>query len=53
MIGAKMMLQGLWSKPGVWNVEEFNPDPFMHELNIHGLPWHEQFDLELPHEYPA
>ncbi|NLX19338.1 MAG: saccharopine dehydrogenase family protein [Desulfobulbus sp.] len=39
MIGAKMMLQGLWKRPGVWNMEEFDPDPFMHDLNIHGLPW--------------
>jgi saccharopine dehydrogenase (NAD+, L-lysine-forming) len=49
MIGAKMFFQELWKKPGVWNVEEFDPDPFMHELNIQGLPWHEVFggDLEL------
>lgn len=51
MIGAMMMLQGKWKKAGVYNVEEFNPDPFMHELNLHGLPWHERHQLELPHEY--
>ncbi|MDY0391139.1 saccharopine dehydrogenase family protein [Desulfobulbus oligotrophicus] len=39
MIGAKMMLQGLWKRPGVWNMEEFDPDPFMHDLNTYGLPW--------------
>ena len=39
MIGAKMMLQGLWKRPGVWNMEEFDPDPFMEDLNKHGLPW--------------
>jgi saccharopine dehydrogenase (NAD+, L-lysine-forming) len=49
MIGARMFMLGLWRKPGVWNVEEFNPDPFMEELNKQGLPWHEVFngDLEL------
>ncbi|TVR68972.1 MAG: saccharopine dehydrogenase family protein [Spirochaetaceae bacterium] len=39
MIGALMMLQGEWMKPGVWNLEEFDPDPFMAALNVHGLPW--------------
>ncbi|MAQ00553.1 MAG: saccharopine dehydrogenase, partial [Alteromonadaceae bacterium] len=29
-----------WHKPGVWNMEQFDPDPFMEELNKHGLPWH-------------
>ncbi len=49
MIGAMMFVKGLWQRPGVWNVEEFDPDPFMAELNKHGLPWHEEFnkDLEL------
>ena len=37
MIGAMMFLKGLWKKPGVWNVEEFNPDPFMEQLNKQGL----------------
>ncbi|MCY7294493.1 saccharopine dehydrogenase family protein [Alteromonas sp. a30] len=40
MIGATMMLQGKWHKPGVWNMEQFDPDPFMEMLNEHGLPWH-------------
>lgn len=39
MIGAMMMLTGQWMKPGVWNMEEFDPDPFMTALNEHGLPW--------------
>jgi saccharopine dehydrogenase (NAD+, L-lysine-forming) len=39
MIGAMMMLKGIWKKPGVHNVEEFDPDPFMEKLNTHGLPW--------------
>ncbi len=49
MIGAMMFLKGLWKRPGVWNVEEFDPDPFMEQLNIHGLPWHEIIngDIEL------
>ena len=47
MIGAMMFLKGLWRKPGVWNVEQFDPDPFMEQLNIQGLPWHEEFDKDL------
>ncbi|MBN2557409.1 MAG: saccharopine dehydrogenase family protein [Clostridia bacterium] len=44
VIGAMMILKGLWNKPGVYNVEEFDPDPFMEELNRQGLPWHEDFN---------
>lgn len=40
MIGAKLMASNVWKKPGVWNMEQFDPDPFMAELNIWGLPWH-------------
>ncbi|ODN67784.1 saccharopine dehydrogenase family protein [Methylophaga muralis] len=39
MIGAKMMLEGKWKKPGVWNIEQFDPDPFMEDMNKYGLPW--------------
>jgi saccharopine dehydrogenase (NAD+, L-lysine-forming) len=39
MIGAKMMLEGKWKQPGVWNMEQFDPDPFMEALNRYGLPW--------------
>ena len=46
-IGAMMFMQGLWKKPGVFNVEEFNPDPFMEQLYKQGLPWHELFDIDL------
>ncbi len=46
-IGAMLFLQGLWKKPGVFNVEEFDPDPFMVQLNKQGLPWHELFDIDL------
>ncbi|MBD5128844.1 MAG: saccharopine dehydrogenase family protein [Ruminococcaceae bacterium] len=41
MIGAAMVLTGEWKKPGVFNVEEMNPDPFMDGLNKWGLPWQE------------
>ena len=47
MIGAKLFMQGKWKRPGVWNVEEFDPDPFMEQLNTQGLPWHEIFDGDL------
>jgi len=47
MIGAMLFLKGDWKKPGVYNVEEFNPDPFMELLNQHGLPWHELHDVDL------
>ncbi len=40
MIGAKMMLTGKWKQPGVWHMEQFDPDPFMEDLNKYGLPWH-------------
>ena len=48
-IGAIMFMKGLWKKAGVYNVEEFDPDPFMAELMKQGLPWEEQFggNLEL------
>ncbi len=29
------------------NVEEFDPDPFMEQLNKQGLPWNEQFDIDI------
>jgi saccharopine dehydrogenase (NAD+, L-lysine-forming) len=46
-IGAMLFLQGIWKKPGVFNVEEFDPDPFMEQLNKQGLPWNELFDMDL------
>ncbi len=42
MIGAKMMMTGAWLRPGVWNMEQLDPDPFMAALNVHGLPWQVQ-----------
>ncbi len=47
MIGASLVLKGLWKKPGVNNIEEFDPDPFMEELNKWGLPWKEDFSPTL------
>ena len=51
MIGAMMMITGEWMQAGVYNCEDMNPDPFMAMLNIHGLPWHEEINGTLPHEY--
>ncbi|MBD5544435.1 MAG: saccharopine dehydrogenase family protein [Lachnospiraceae bacterium] len=39
MIGAMMLMTGTWKKAGVYNIEEFDPDPFMDALNQWGLPW--------------
>jgi saccharopine dehydrogenase (NAD+, L-lysine-forming) len=39
MIGAKMILTGKWAGKGVFNMEQFDPDPFMDALTQHGLPW--------------
>lgn len=39
MIGAAMTLTGKWTGAGVFNMEQFDPDPFMDMLNQHGLPW--------------
>ncbi len=39
MIGAMMMLTGKWRGEGVFNMEQFDPEPFMEKLNLHGLPW--------------
>jgi len=43
MIGAMMMAKGDWRGTGVFNMEQFDPDPFMDALNRHGLPWTEIF----------
>ena len=47
MTGALMFLKGIWKKPGVYNVEEFDPDPFLQTLAQQGLPWHEEFDKDI------
>lgn len=47
MIGAMLVAGNVWRKPGVWNMEQFDPDPFMAALNSFGLPWRcEQIDGE-------
>ena len=43
----KMVVTGQWKKPGVFNVEEFDPDPYMEALNKWGLPWKVCEDPEL------
>ncbi len=50
MIGAKMVLTGKWSGAGVFNVEEFDPDPFLDDLKTYGLPWHELENVDLEFE---
>ncbi len=47
MIGAMLVMTGKWQKPGVWNMEQFDPDPFMDALNRWGLPWQEDFNPTL------
>ena len=47
MIGAMLLMNGTWSGAGVYNIEEFDPDPFMDALNKWGLPWQETFDPTL------
>ena len=47
MIGTMMVMTGKWKKPGVFNIEEFDPDPFMEALKKFGLPWIEDFDPTL------
>ncbi len=39
MIGSKLLYNGTWSAKGVYNIEEFDPDPFMEEMMTQGLPW--------------
>ena len=39
MIGTKLVMNGTWKQPGVYNLEELDPDPFMEALNEYGLPW--------------
>ncbi|MUG96422.1 saccharopine dehydrogenase family protein [Scytonema sp. UIC 10036] len=50
VVGALMLVKGLWKKPGVFNVEEFDPDPFMELVAKLGLPWHEVIDGDSPFE---
>ncbi|GEN98288.1 saccharopine dehydrogenase [Novosphingobium sediminis] len=50
MIGAAMLVTGTWGGAGVFNIEQFNPDPYMDMLNKHGLPWQVK-ELEGPLEF--
>lgn len=52
MTGAMMFLTGEWAGAGVFNVEEFNPDPFLKKLAEHGLPWREKLGVDTEMEYP-
>ena len=47
MTGAYMFVTGQWGGAGVFNVEEFNPDPFLAKLAESGLPWHEIINGDL------
>jgi len=47
MIGAMLVMNGTWKGEGVFNIEEFDPDPFMDALNTWGLPWQEDFNPTL------
>jgi saccharopine dehydrogenase (NAD+, L-lysine-forming) len=47
MIGAALLVQGVWSGAGVFNTEQFDPDPYMDMLNRHGLPWQVK-ELDVP-----
>lgn len=47
MLGGAMILSGKWKGSGVFNMEEFDPDPFMAEIGKWGLPWNEIFDQKL------
>ncbi|MCR9100214.1 MAG: saccharopine dehydrogenase family protein [bacterium] len=46
-LGAMMVLTGQWGGAGVFNVEEFNPDPFLDKLGEMGLPWQEEVGIDL------
>lgn len=46
-IGALLLAAGIWQRPGVWNVEEFDPDPFLELLGELGLPWQVEVDRPL------
>ncbi len=47
MLGAMMVLTKKWEGKGVFNVEEFNPDPFMERIGEFGLPWNEVVNTDL------
>ena len=38
--GAVMVATGEWKQPGVWNMEQLDPDRFLADVAARGLPWH-------------
>jgi saccharopine dehydrogenase (NAD+, L-lysine-forming) len=50
-IGARLIASGIWLRPGVWNMEQFDPDPFMELLNELGLPWEIEVDTPLAFDH--
>lgn len=46
-VAAELMLSGLWKRPGVWNVEQLDPDPLLERLPHYGLPWKVVLDYPL------
>jgi len=52
-IGGRLLAQGVWKKPGVWNMEQFDPDPFMDLLPQLGLPWELVLDGALAFPKPG
>ncbi|MEM8585425.1 MAG: saccharopine dehydrogenase C-terminal domain-containing protein, partial [Bacteroidota bacterium] len=50
MTGAMMLLTGKWAGAGVFNVEQFDPDPFLEKLGQHGLEWHEEIGGDIEFE---
>ncbi len=47
MTGAYLFMTGKWRKAGVFNVEEFDPDPFLTKVAESGLPWNEEINGNL------
>lgn len=53
VLGAYLLVKGIWKKPGLFYPEQFDPDPFMNLLPSFGLPWHEEINKPLSVEkYP-
>jgi len=46
-VAAELMVSGLWKRPGVWNVEQLDPDPLLERLPAAGLPWKVVLDYPL------
>ncbi|WP_319755691.1 saccharopine dehydrogenase family protein [uncultured Sphaerochaeta sp.] len=46
-LGTSLVARGIWKEPGVNNMEQFDPDPFLEELGPLGLPWEVVVDGKL------